>query len=115
MPIYEFVCEDCGRRQAFLLLSGWESNLQCRVCGSNRLKRLVSRIRVSLSEETRMERMADPHRWGDVDEENPRCMAKFMKRMGEELGEDLGDDFHKMVEDLEAGSPLSEDDGGGDE
>lgn len=109
MPIYEYVCEDCGRRQDCLLLSGWEASPRCKACGSRRLKRLVSRIKVSLSEETRMERLADPSRWGDVDEDDPRSIARFIKKMGAEVGEEIGDDFHEMVEELESGNLPSED------
>ena len=114
MPIYEYLCEECGRRQSFLLLSGWEAQIRCKRCGSPRLHRLISRVRVNLSEETRMERLADPSRWGDVDENDPRSMARFMKKIGAELGGDLGDDFHEMVDQLEAGE-LPDEDGGGEE
>jgi len=103
MPIYEYVCQECGRKQSFLVLSGWEVQIRCKRCGSPRLKRVVSRVRVTLSEETRLERLADPSRWGDVDESDPRSMARFMRKMGAELGEDLGDDFQEMVDQMEAG------------
>jgi len=55
-----------------------------------------------------MERLADPSRWGDVDENDPRSIARFMKKMGAEVGEEIGDDFHEMVEELESGSLSSE-------
>jgi hypothetical protein len=38
-----------------------------------------------------MESLADPSKWGDLDEKDPKSMAKMMKRMGKELGEDMGD------------------------
>jgi hypothetical protein len=38
-----------------------------------------------------MESLADPSKWGDLDERDPKSMAKWMKRMGKELGEDMGD------------------------
>lgn len=112
MPIYEYVCQECGRRQSFLLLSGWETQVKCRGCGSLQLRRVISRVRVSLSEETRLERLADPSRWGDVDENDPRSMARFMRKMGSELGEDLGDEFQEMVDQMEAGELPQEGDGG---
>lgn len=115
MPIYEYVCQECGRKQSFLVLSGWEVEVRCKRCGSPQLRRLVSRVRVALSEETRMERLADPARWGDVDEDDPRSMARFMKKMGAELGEDLGDDFQEMVDQLEAGELPDEGEGGEEE
>jgi putative FmdB family regulatory protein len=103
MPIYEFVCEECSRRQSLLVLSGRECTIECKFCGSDRLKRLVSRVKVVMSEESRLERLADPSKWGDVNEEDPKSVAKMMKKMGSELGEDLGDEFHEMVDELESG------------
>jgi hypothetical protein len=35
--------------------------------------------------------LADPSKWGDLDEKDPKSMAKWMKRMGKESGEDMGD------------------------
>ena len=42
------------------------------------------------SEESRMESLADPSGWGDVDESDPKSMARMMKKMGNEMGEELG-------------------------
>ncbi len=111
MPIYEYKCEECGKRQAFLVLSGREVSLRCKLCGGTRLRRVVSRVRVALSEESRLERLADSARWGDMDENDPRSMARFMRKMGAEMGEDLGDDFQEMVDRMEAGElPEGEED-----
>jgi hypothetical protein len=53
------------------------------------MSRVLSRVRVIRSEESRMESLADPSKWGDIDERDPKTMAKWMKRMGKELGEDM--------------------------
>ena len=55
------------------------------------------------SEESRLERMADPSGWGDFDENDPKSMARMMKKMGTEMGEDLGPEFDEVVDRLEAG------------
>ena len=55
------------------------------------------------SEESRLESMADPTSWGDFDENDPKSMARIMKRMGNEMGEDLGPEFDEVVDRLEAG------------
>ena len=55
------------------------------------------------SEESRLEGMADPSGWGDLDENDPKSMARMMKKMGTEMGEDLGPEFHEVVDRLEAG------------
>ncbi len=55
------------------------------------------------SEERRQESMADPSGWGDLDENDPKSMARMMKKMGTEMGEDLGPEFNEVVDRLEAG------------
>jgi hypothetical protein len=67
------------------------------------LERLISRTRFARSEESRMETLADPSAWGGVDENDPRSMAKMMRRMGSELGEEMGPEFHEAVDRLEDG------------
>jgi len=46
-----------------------------------------------------MESLADPSKWGGLDEKDPKSMARWMKRMGKELGEDAGEDVDQMVEE----------------
>jgi hypothetical protein len=60
-------------------------------------------VRVAKSEDARLESMADPSNFGDLDENDPKSMAKFMKKMGSEMGEDLGPEFGEVVDRLEAG------------
>ena len=90
MPIYEYRCEDCGRISEFLLIKTDEIFVpQCKRCKSKKMSRVLSRVKVIRSEESRMESLADPSKWGDLDERDPKSMAKWMKRMGKELGEDM--------------------------
>ena len=58
------------------------------------------------SEESRLEGMADPAKWGDLSEDDPKSMARMMKKMGSEMGEDLGPEFNEAVDRLEAGEDL---------
>lgn len=50
-----------------------------------------------------MESLSDPSNFGDVDENDPRSIGKFMRRMGNEMGEDMGPEFNEMVGRLESG------------
>jgi hypothetical protein len=63
------------------------------------MSRVLSRVRVIRSEESRMESLADPSKWGDLDEKDPKNMAKWMKRMGKEMGEEMGEDVDQMVDE----------------
>jgi hypothetical protein len=47
--------------------------------------------------------MADSSALGDLDENDPRSVARWMKKMSGEAGEDLGDEFREVVDRLEAG------------
>ena len=38
-----------------------------------------------------------------LDEDDPRSIGKFMRKMGNELGEDMGDEFNEVVGRLEKG------------
>jgi putative FmdB family regulatory protein len=98
MPIYEYRCEECGSPSTFLVLKQEGFVPVCKKCGGTSLTRLISRVAVLHSDEARMERLADPARLDDLDESDPRSMARWMKQMGKELGEDMGEDFDQMVD-----------------
>ncbi len=111
MPIYEYVCLDCRRRVTlfFRTLSEAEkATPTCPHCGSTRLVRRISRVAVVRSEESRLESMMDTDFLSGLDENDPRSLARFMRRMSEELGEDLGDEFEEVVDRLEAGESPEE-------
>jgi hypothetical protein len=80
-----------------------KSPVVCPHCGSANLKRRIGRVRVMRSENSRLDSLADPDDWGDVDENDPRSIARAMRRMGDEMGEDLPDEFDDVVDRLEAG------------
>jgi len=57
-----------------------------------------------------MESLADPSKWGGLNEKDPKSMARWMKRMGKEMGEDAGEDVDQMVDEAmeEERTPPSE-------
>jgi len=94
MPIYEYRCRKCNKKSEIITFRvSEEVSTACSHCGSLEVERVPSRVRVRMSEETRMERLADPSRFSGLDENDPKSMAKWMKSMGREMGEDLGEDF----------------------
>ena len=116
MPIYEYQCHGCRRRVSLLILApSTAPSPRCPHCGSDALTRLMSRFATIKSEDDRLESLADPSNFGDVDENDPKSVARYMKKMGQELGEDLGEDFDEAVDEAmeepgAEGSPSGADD-----
>lgn len=122
MPIYEYECRDCRRVVSLLVLRPSAAAAPaCPRCSGVNLTRVLSRFVTPKSEEARLDALADPSSVGDLDENDPASVARFMKKMGRELGDDLGDDFDEAVDeavaesgDEDAGAPSASglDDGG---
>ena len=106
MPIYEYTCHDCTRRVSLLWRSFDDAQARepvCPRCGGKNLSRLISRVAVVRSEESRLDDLADPSALGGLDENDPKSLARFMRKMAAETGEDLGPEFEEVVGRLEAG------------
>jgi len=117
VPIYEYRCNGCQRR-----VSIFQRSIQvavaaaCSHCGSTDLTRLISRVAVMRSEESHFEDLASDASLADLDESDPRSVARWARRMGREMGEELGPEFDEMVERMEAGEmPEDLGEGGGEE
>ena len=112
MPIYEYDCHDCRKRVSLLVLRpSAAASPMCPRCGGSALTRLMSRFATVKSEETRLDALTDSSSLGDLDENNPASVARFMKKMGREFGDDLGDDFESaMDEAMEEGEAAGEGD-----
>jgi len=106
MPIYEYFCFDCRHRVSLLWRSFADAESRtaiCPRCGKTNLRRLVSRVAVVRSEESRLDDLADPSSLDGLDESDPKSLARFMRRMAAETGEDLGPEFEEVIGRLEAG------------
>lgn len=127
MPIYEYYCYDCTKRVSVFFRTMSEASdaaAACPTCSGRRLRRLVSRVRMLRSEESRMESMADDASlMSGLESEDPRALAGFMRRMSDEMGEPLDAEMAEVMNRLEAGEnpesieqsmpDLAGDDGGG--
>jgi len=102
MPIYEYICNNCHKRLNFLVLKRDNFSPQCNKCGSTDLRRIMSRFGTPQSEDERMEKLADPSKWSGLDENDPKSMVNFMKKMGREMGDELGEDYDQIIEEAEA-------------
>ena len=109
MPIFEFRCQQCRKKTtALVLVRARMDEVRCAHCGSVDLVKLVSRFATVKSEADRLDSLADPASFGDIDENDPSSVARWMKKMGREMGEDFGDELDQAMEEESGG-------GGGDE
>lgn len=100
MPIYEYLCRKCGRKMSCLIIAPATSKPVCKYCKSAELEQLFSRFAMPKSEEKRIESLADPASFSDLDEKDPGSVARWMKKMGKEMGEDFaGEDFDQIAEE----------------
>ncbi len=106
MPIYEYRCLDCHKKAQVFFRSYSTVNhdeARCPHCGSHRLTRLFSRVRVVRGSSTASDGDFDDSMLDDVNENDPRSLGHMMRRMADETGEDLGPEFHEVVGRLEKG------------
>lgn len=105
MPLYDYRCQSCKNRVS-IRQSYAEYGVKpvvCPICGSAQLSRLIGRVRIAKSEDRRLDDMSDPSFFGDVDENDPKSLARAMRKMGQEMGEDLPPEFNEITSRLEAG------------
>lgn len=109
MPIYEYRCTHCGRYHQELVrsLATYEVPA-CPRCGATSLRKLVSRFAVVRSDDAHLADLGDDVAMAEVDERDPRSVARWARKMGDTMGEDLGPEFDEMVDRMEAGEMQDE-------
>jgi len=121
MPIYEFLCRPCNRIYSFHSFRvGTDRVPTCPKCGATDLKRVPSRFGVSAKgapddgaadlDDPRMERemMRFAAELEGMDENDPRAMARAVRRMTELSGEPVTPAMEEMIRRLEAGEDPEE-------
>ncbi len=132
MPIYEYVCEHCGRLSSFFVCNiRTHRTPACPKCGASEMRRAVSRFAAvasrkggrSAADETSeasgadsMDSGAPPAPEGpepdfsemesmleNMDENDPRAMGRVMRKLAEQSGEPLDEEMDEVVRRLEAG------------
>jgi len=101
MPIYEYICKKCGKKNSFLIYP-WENEiLKCKFCGSEELQRIISRFARLRSDEERIERTVESA-MSSVDINNPESIKEWMKKTLKEYSDELGGevDIDEAVESL---------------
>ena len=109
MPSYDFNCLDCQQRfEVFMSYSEYGTKpVNCVHCGSDKVRRRMTKVRIAKSEDSRMESMMDESALQGM-ENDPKALGQMMKKMGKEMGEDLPPEFDDVVDRLEAGQSPEE-------
>ena len=111
MPIYEYRCANCGQKARKLwrtFSAADDKSLQCPRCSEFSFERLVSRVAVLRGEESRLEDLADPSSLSGLDEEDPKSLGRWLRRMSHEMGEEMPPEFDEVIDRLEAGQSPEE-------
>lgn len=124
MPIFEFLCPACNRIYSFLSLTATPSRKPvCPRCFATNLTRVASSFAVSSSRKSREEKpketgspqddaaqarveqemMRMTSELDEKDAEDPRMMARMMRRLAELSGEKMTPTMEEMFRRLEAG------------
>jgi len=106
MPIYEYACLDCRKRVNVFFRTFHAASTEratCPHCNGTNLHRLMSRVAVMKSEDSRMEDLADPSLMAGLESEDPRALANFMRKMSDETGEPMDAEMNEVIDRLEAG------------
>ena len=109
MPTYDFICLDCQQRfDVFLTYSEYgKKKVNCTNCGSEHIRRRMTKVRIAKSDESRLENIADPSALAGM-ENDPKALGQMMRKMGKEMGEDVPPEFDDVVDRLEAGQSPEE-------
>jgi hypothetical protein len=59
-----------------------------------------------------MERLLDPSALSGVDENDPRSIARWARKMGKGLGEEAGENFDELIDEMEETAARDMEEGG---
>ena len=108
MPVYEFKCNACGATTSLFVRSmSAPVSGACERCGNADLSRLISRFAVLRSAGGELGGLDDDLLSG-FDENDPKAMAAWARKMQSEMGEDMGPEFDEMVDRLGSGASLDD-------
>ncbi len=104
MPNYDFHCQDCKKRfELFISFSEYgKKEIHCPFCQSPKVQRRIGKVRISRSDDSRLDDLSDPSALDGLDE-NPQSMGKMLRKMKSQVGEGAGPEFDEVVGRLESG------------
>ena len=115
MPVYEYRCDECGRRTTKLFKTlAAVATPPCDHCGSTRLERLISRPLILKSGGGSDDDGGDDFDgMGDMmqglESGDPRSLARMARSMSDEMGEEIPEEMEPMLRRMEAGEMPADD------
>lgn len=110
MPIYEFMCNDTGKKfEVHMSYADYDpSMVTSPFTGSANVTRLISRVRMVRSELSHFERAMDGdtdamEALDDLEESDPRTLGRALRKFAGGMEDDLGNEFKEVVGRLESG------------
>lgn len=112
MPVYEYRCDDCGRKVTlrYKTYADYDNAThKCTHCGSENLTRLISRV--AIGRPSLVSRLMADDGGDDAAlesafdglDDDPRVLGRMLREMRDETGEDIGPEFDEVVTRLERG------------
>lgn len=98
MPVFEYRCQDCGRKFSALVgMTAEPDDSRCPKCGSANTGKMVSRFARVRGEDDRLDEIADRlETMGEPD--NPAEMRSMMREVGKAMDEDVSDEMEQLFE-----------------
>lgn len=109
MPLYEYRCLECKRRfDVFMTYTEYGTKIvNCKHCDSQQVTRKIGRIRITKSEDNRLDDFSDSSSLEGL-EDDPVALGKMMRKMSGEMGEEMPPEFDEVVNRLEKGQSPEE-------
>ncbi len=104
MPIYEYVCESCGRASSHFFRSvSSVSEPTCPGCGSSSMRRLISKTFHVRGESERLSSLDMSRLMSGLDGSDPASFERWARKTGSELDSELGSNFRELADRTAAG------------
>ena len=101
MPVYEYVCGNCGRPfSRFLSYAEYDkAEVKCPDCGTENVRRVIRPVRVAKGEKARLQQLGEEAAGSD----STQMLGKVMRTIQQQSGRELPPDTNEALTRLEKG------------
>ncbi len=103
MPVYEYRCTACRKKSSvFVRTAASAAQPACAHCGGTKLVRLFSTFAVHRTDGSGADDFDDGG-LGDIDESDPKAMARALRKAGGGMRDEMGPEFDEVLDQMERG------------